>query len=76
MKTEFFKHIGLYVYRRGSLLRFTDLQPTDLEKAEKQKRAPKLNATKQQQIAQKPSQTMEDQEALNYFCNFINRISN
>ena len=34
-KTEFFKHIGLYVYRRGSLLKFTDLQPTDLEKAEK-----------------------------------------
>ena len=34
-KTEFFKHIGLYVYRRGSLLKFTDLQPTDLEIAEK-----------------------------------------
>ncbi len=34
-KCEIYKHIGLYVYRRESLLRFTELFPTDLEKAEK-----------------------------------------
>jgi 3-deoxy-manno-octulosonate cytidylyltransferase (CMP-KDO synthetase) len=34
-KCEIYKHIGLYVYRRESLLRFTELIPTDLEKAEK-----------------------------------------
>lgn len=34
-RTEIFKHIGLYVYRREALLRFTSLMPTDLEIAEK-----------------------------------------
>jgi 3-deoxy-manno-octulosonate cytidylyltransferase (CMP-KDO synthetase) len=34
-KCEIYKHIGLYVYRREALLRFTELPPTDLEKAEK-----------------------------------------
>jgi len=34
-KTEYYKHIGLYVYRRDSLLKFTNIKPTDLEKAEK-----------------------------------------
>jgi len=34
-RCEIYKHIGLYVYRRESLLRFTELAPTDLEKAEK-----------------------------------------
>lgn len=33
--TEIFKHIGLYVYRRESLLKFTTLKPTDLEQIEK-----------------------------------------
>lgn len=33
--TEIYKHIGLYVYRRDSLLKFTKLQQTDLEKTEK-----------------------------------------
>ena len=32
---EIYKHIGLYVYRRESLLRFTELEPTDLEQIEK-----------------------------------------
>ena len=32
---EIYKHIGLYVYRRESLLKFTKLKPTDLEKLEK-----------------------------------------
>ncbi|MHB8339217.1 MAG: 3-deoxy-manno-octulosonate cytidylyltransferase [Ignavibacteriaceae bacterium] len=32
---EIYKHIGLYVYRKDSLLRFTSLEPTDLEKTEK-----------------------------------------
>ncbi len=32
---EIFKHIGLYVYRRESLLKFTTLRPTDLEQIEK-----------------------------------------
>jgi len=30
-----FKHIGLYVYKREALLKFTKLEPTDLEKTEK-----------------------------------------
>jgi len=34
-KTEYYKHIGLYVYRKEALLRFTNLKPTDLEKTEK-----------------------------------------
>ncbi len=34
-KADIYKHIGLYVYRRESLLRFTELQPTDLEQTEK-----------------------------------------
>ncbi len=33
--TPIYKHIGLYVYRRQSLLNFTELEPTDLEKTEK-----------------------------------------
>ncbi|MGD1006124.1 MAG: 3-deoxy-manno-octulosonate cytidylyltransferase [Ignavibacteriaceae bacterium] len=34
-KAEIYKHIGLYAYRRESLLKFTELQPTDLEQIEK-----------------------------------------
>jgi 3-deoxy-manno-octulosonate cytidylyltransferase (CMP-KDO synthetase) len=34
-KADVYKHIGLYVYRREFLLKFTSLQPTDLEKIEK-----------------------------------------
>lgn len=32
---EIYKHIGLYVYRREALLKFTNLKPTDLEQMEK-----------------------------------------
>ncbi len=32
---DIYKHIGLYVYRRDSLLKFTRLEPTDLEQIEK-----------------------------------------
>jgi 3-deoxy-manno-octulosonate cytidylyltransferase (CMP-KDO synthetase) len=32
---EIYKHIGLYVYRRPALLKFTTLRPTDLEQIEK-----------------------------------------
>lgn len=32
---ELYKHIGLYVYRRDALLRFTKLKPTDLEQMER-----------------------------------------
>ncbi len=32
---DIFKHIGLYVYRRETLLKFTTLKPTDLEQIEK-----------------------------------------
>jgi len=32
---DIYKHIGLYVYRKESLLKFTSLRPTDLEKFEK-----------------------------------------
>jgi 3-deoxy-manno-octulosonate cytidylyltransferase (CMP-KDO synthetase) len=32
---DIYKHIGLYVYRRESLLKFTSLAPTDLEQIEK-----------------------------------------
>lgn len=34
-KYDIYKHIGLYVYRRDALLRFTNLPPTDLEQIEK-----------------------------------------
>ncbi len=33
--TEIYKHIGLYVYRREALLKFTNHKPTDLEQIEK-----------------------------------------
>ena len=32
---EIYKHIGLYVYRKDYLFKFTKLQQTDLEKTEK-----------------------------------------
>lgn len=32
---DIYKHIGLYVYRRDALLKFTELPPTDLEQIEK-----------------------------------------
>lgn len=32
---EIYKHIGLYVYRRDALFKFTSLPPTDLEQIEK-----------------------------------------
>lgn len=32
---ELYKHIGLYVYRRDVLLKFTSIKPTDLEQIEK-----------------------------------------
>ena len=32
---DIYKHIGLYVFRRNTLLKFTKLEQTDLEKAEK-----------------------------------------
>ncbi len=32
---DIYKHIGLYVYRKSSLLEFTSLRPTDLERYEK-----------------------------------------
>jgi 3-deoxy-manno-octulosonate cytidylyltransferase (CMP-KDO synthetase) len=34
-RADFYKHIGLYVYRRDELFQFTKLKPTDLEKTEK-----------------------------------------
>ena len=34
-KSDIYKHIGLYVYRKESLLKFTKLKITDLERAEK-----------------------------------------
>jgi 3-deoxy-manno-octulosonate cytidylyltransferase (CMP-KDO synthetase) len=34
-KSEFYKHIGLYVYRKEYLLKFAKLKPTDLEETEK-----------------------------------------
>ena len=34
-RAEIYKHIGLYVYRKDWLLKFTQLEQTDLEKAEK-----------------------------------------
>ncbi len=33
--TDFYKHIGLYVYKRRTLLKFTSWEQTDLEKIEK-----------------------------------------
>lgn len=34
-KYDIFKHIGLYAFRKEALYKFTSLEPTDLEKAEK-----------------------------------------
>ena len=34
-KADIYKHIGLYVYRREALFKFTKLAPTDLEQIEK-----------------------------------------
>ncbi|NWF50712.1 MAG: 3-deoxy-manno-octulosonate cytidylyltransferase [Ignavibacteriaceae bacterium] len=35
MNAEIFKHIGLYVFRREALLKFTEMPATDLEQTEK-----------------------------------------
>lgn len=32
---EFYKHIGLYVYKKSTLMKFTSLESTDLENTEK-----------------------------------------
>ena len=32
---DIYRHVGLYVYRREALLKFTNLEPTDLEQIEK-----------------------------------------
>jgi 3-deoxy-manno-octulosonate cytidylyltransferase (CMP-KDO synthetase) len=32
--TDYYKHIGLYVFRRRALFKFTSLKQTDLEKTE------------------------------------------
>ncbi len=32
---DIYKHVGLYVFRRKALFKFTSIKPTDLEKAEK-----------------------------------------
>ena len=32
---DFYKHIGLYVYRKSALMKFTSMEPTDLENTEK-----------------------------------------
>ena len=34
-KADIYKHVGLYVYRKEALLKFTQIKPTDLEKTEK-----------------------------------------
>lgn len=34
VKADIYKHIGLYVYRKEALMRFTSLEPSELEKAE------------------------------------------
>lgn len=34
-KTDYYKHIGLYVFRSEALIKFTNMNPTDLEKTEK-----------------------------------------
>jgi len=33
--TDIYKHVGLYVFRRNALFKFTSIESTDLEKAEK-----------------------------------------
>jgi len=35
LAAEIYKHIGLYVFRKDALLKFTKLKPTDLENAER-----------------------------------------
>jgi 3-deoxy-manno-octulosonate cytidylyltransferase (CMP-KDO synthetase) len=35
LKTDYFKHIGLYVYRKSFLMKYKNLKQTNLEKAEK-----------------------------------------
>ena len=35
MKGEFFKHLGIYAYRKTFLLRFSRIKPTELERREK-----------------------------------------
>lgn len=35
LKKKYLRHIGLYVYRRGALLKINKLQPTELEQIEK-----------------------------------------
>ncbi len=34
-KAEIYKHVGLYVYRKEALIKFTSIKPTDLELTEK-----------------------------------------
>lgn len=79
VKADIYKHIGLYVYRRESLFKFTNLEQTDLEKIERLEQLRmlengfkiKIVVTEFDNLA---VDTPEDLErARFYYANFVNR---
>lgn len=76
-KTDIFKHIGLYAYRKEALLRFTSLEQTDLETAEKLEQLRMLENGMKIKVVETEFETLsvdtpEDLErARNYYSRFI-----
>ena len=80
-KAEIYKHIGLYVYRKESLLKFTGMEPTDLEQIEKLEQLRMLENGLKIKIVTTEYETLavdtpEDlQRARMYYENFVNNGS-
>ena len=76
-KMDIYKHIGLYVFRKEALLKFTSFEQTDLEKAEKLEQLRMLENGMKIKVVETEYETLsvdtpEDLErARNYYSRFI-----
>lgn len=76
-KTDIYKHIGLYAYRTEALLKYTSLEQTDLETAEKLEQLRMLENGMKIKVVETEFETLsvdtpEDLErARNYYSRFI-----
>ena len=76
-KTDIYKHIGLYAYRKEALLKYTSLEQTDLETAEKLEQLRMLENGMKIKVVETELETLsvdtpEDLErARNYYSRFI-----
>ena len=79
VNADIYKHIGLYVYRREALQRFTELEQTDLEKIEKLEQLRmlensfkiKIVVTEYESLAVDTPEELD--KARFYYANYVNR---